>query len=190
MKIHPDRNRRMAGLVAALLLAILPLPASAQGDVEMITDGPVSAEALAGKLFPEPKHKTRAIVIGDEPVIPHVVGMVIQFEFDSAEIKSESQPYLDEVGRMMNLEKVSGKRLEIQGHTDATGSDEYNQRLSERRSLSVANYLVQNHGVDPAGQQIEPRRPRPGQLVAPAAAVSFSALAIASGVTPGAKWVT
>jgi outer membrane protein OmpA-like peptidoglycan-associated protein len=36
-----------------------------------------------------------------------------------------------------------GLQLEIEGHTDSTGSDEINQTLSERRAQTVQNYLVQ-----------------------------------------------
>jgi outer membrane protein OmpA-like peptidoglycan-associated protein len=35
-------------------------------------------------------------------------------------------------------------KLEIEGHTDSVGGDEYNQRLSEQRAASVRDYLVQN----------------------------------------------
>ena len=37
--------------------------------------------------------------------------------------------------------------LAVTGHTDSTGSDKYNQALSERRAQSVTNYLVEN-GID------------------------------------------
>jgi outer membrane protein OmpA-like peptidoglycan-associated protein len=40
-------------------------------------------------------------------------------------------------------------RMEIEGHTDSIGSDEYNLRLSESRAGSVQKYLVQA-GIDPA----------------------------------------
>ena len=40
--------------------------------------------------------------------------------------------------------------LAISGHTDSTGSQEYNQGLSHRRVQSAAKYLVQKFGIDPA----------------------------------------
>ena len=41
--------------------------------------------------------------------------------------------------------KQYGKmRLEIHGHTDNVGEDEYNMKLSERRASAVVNYLIQN----------------------------------------------
>jgi outer membrane protein OmpA-like peptidoglycan-associated protein len=40
-------------------------------------------------------------------------------------------------------------RLQVEGHTDAKGSPEYNLGLSKRRALSVAEYLVEKCGVSP-----------------------------------------
>ncbi len=146
------RNRRnwMALLAALVVWLGTPVAGAADGpDVKMYTDGPPSAEEMAGTLFPETRPRTRAIVLNDEPVVPQAIGFVVNFAFDSAEVLPDSRPYLDEVGRMMSLESVTDKRLRIEGHTDATGSDEYNLRLSQRRALAVANYLVQTHGIDP-----------------------------------------
>jgi outer membrane protein OmpA-like peptidoglycan-associated protein len=39
---------------------------------------------------------------------------------------------------------ASGYSLKLEGHTDSVGSDEYNQRLSERRAESVRDYLAQS----------------------------------------------
>jgi outer membrane protein OmpA-like peptidoglycan-associated protein len=38
----------------------------------------------------------------------------------------------------------------IEGHTDATGSDDYNLSLSQRRAASVKQYLISVHGIDAA----------------------------------------
>jgi outer membrane protein OmpA-like peptidoglycan-associated protein len=40
------------------------------------------------------------------------------------------------------LKEYNKTVIEVAGHTDSTGSDSYNQQLSERRASSVANYLV------------------------------------------------
>ncbi len=68
------------------------------------------------------------------------------FEFDSATIKAESFRILDEVTAIL-LNHPEITMLEVQGHTDDQGSDEYNFGLSERRAASVRDYLVQA-GVD------------------------------------------
>lgn len=51
-----------------------------------------------------------------------------------------SAPYLDRLGRLL-LTKTD-KRILVEGHTDATGGDELNRRLSVQRALSVADALV------------------------------------------------
>ena len=67
------------------------------------------------------------------------------FDFDSANVKPESYPIIDEiVDQMMQFPNL---RLEIQGHTDSVGTVEYNQALSDRRAVSVYNELVKR-GID------------------------------------------
>jgi len=69
----------------------------------------------------------------------------IFFETDSHTLMSES---LSELERLLTLlEENKGISIEIGGHTDNTGSFDYNKQLSENRALSVYNYLVEN-GID------------------------------------------
>lgn len=70
----------------------------------------------------------------------------IYFEFNKATIKPESYPILDSAAQIL---KDNPKIIvEIQGHTDNIGSDEYNKKLSLRRAQAVVNYFVQKHGID------------------------------------------
>ncbi|MEQ1803662.1 MAG: OmpA family protein [Gammaproteobacteria bacterium] len=63
----------------------------------------------------------------------------VQFKLNSAELTAEDMATLDEVAEnLTRLKFVSGT---VVGHTDSSGSDEYNQALSERRAQSVATYL-------------------------------------------------
>ena len=63
----------------------------------------------------------------------------LQFKLDSAELTDEDKAVLDEVaGNLTRLKFVSGT---VVGHTDSSGSEAYNQGLSERRAQSVATYL-------------------------------------------------
>lgn len=66
----------------------------------------------------------------------------VNFDFDSARLREEALPILQEVGRV--LEAQSGVMVTVQGHTDATGPENYNQGLSERRAQAVVDYLVEN----------------------------------------------
>lgn len=63
----------------------------------------------------------------------------VQFKLNSAELTDEDKVILDEVAEnLTRLKFVSGT---VVGHTDSSGSEEYNQQLSERRAQSVATYL-------------------------------------------------
>ncbi len=70
----------------------------------------------------------------------------VHFEFNSDEITEESYPVLDEIGKV--LSKHSEWKLEIAGHTDSIGTEEYNQDLSQRRARSVKNYLTSNFDIE------------------------------------------
>jgi OOP family OmpA-OmpF porin len=64
----------------------------------------------------------------------------VLFDFDKAEVKPRYFPILDEVVNVMN--KNPGLKMDIQGNTDAKGTENYNQALSERRAKAVKDYLV------------------------------------------------
>jgi len=70
----------------------------------------------------------------------------VYFEFAKAKLRTESYIALMEAARIMK--ENPDIRVEIQGHTDAIGTDKANQKLSERRAYAVINFLVQYGGVD------------------------------------------
>lgn len=63
----------------------------------------------------------------------------ILFGFDQSVLSSAAKTSLDDLVTILN--KYPDTDIEIQGHTDDTGTDTYNQGLSERRAKSVADYL-------------------------------------------------
>jgi len=69
----------------------------------------------------------------------------ITFRTDSADLNSSFYDVLNSV--TLVLKEYDKTLLEVAGHTDNTGSDQYNQALSERRANSVAQYL-EGHGVN------------------------------------------
>lgn len=81
--------------------------------------------------------------VGDE--IRLVMPGNITFATDSDRIAGNFYPVLDSVAKV--LLKFDKTAINVDGYTDSTGSFEYNQSLSERRSMSVSNYLTQV-GVD------------------------------------------
>lgn len=66
----------------------------------------------------------------------------ITFATDSSDVSPNFYPVLDSVAIVLNeFDKTS---IDVAGFTDSTGSDMYNQELSERRANSVASYLVRS----------------------------------------------
>ena len=64
----------------------------------------------------------------------------VQFGFDRASLGEASQAALLELASLL-MEENTGVYLEIQGHTDSTGSESYNLKLGERRAEAVRTYL-------------------------------------------------
>ncbi len=70
----------------------------------------------------------------------------LKFDFDKAALRPENRELLSRVAGVLLASK--GYRIDVYGHTDDIGTEEYNLRLSQRRAQSVRNYLVEA-GVDP-----------------------------------------
>lgn len=84
----------------------------------------------------------------DVPLQPIVMGSKIIlknvfFETDSYSLRGESRIELDKVAGLLRANP--GIKIEIGGHTDNTGTPEYNQSLSENRAKSVAEYLISSN---------------------------------------------
>ncbi|TPG40364.1 OmpA family protein [Sphingomonas koreensis] len=79
---------------------------------------------------------------GDDLVLNMPSG--ITFAYDSATVQPQFRATLDQVSQV--LSQYNETYIDVYGHTDSTGSDAYNQQLSEQRARSVAGYL-ESHGV-------------------------------------------
>jgi OmpA-OmpF porin, OOP family len=76
---------------------------------------------------------------------PAAVGMRINFGFNSAILPDSAHAMVDVVAQVMK--ESPDIKVRVEGHTDAIGSADYNAALSERRALSVGEYLVKM-GID------------------------------------------
>lgn len=72
----------------------------------------------------------------------------IHFETDSAKIQGDSTGLLEEIADVM-VRNPRLKRIEIQGHTDNSGTADHNKTLSEQRASAVREWLIA-HGVEPS----------------------------------------
>lgn len=130
------------GMAAALALAAMPLSGAACAD-NSLPQLPVPRPDGSRQLPPWYPERPWSAKDGDSRV--YIEGKIV-FEVDRAVIRPGSEKVLATLLQFMN-EHVEVTRLRVEGHTDSTASDEYNQDLSARRSLAVCDWLV-DHGID------------------------------------------
>lgn len=69
------------------------------------------------------------------------------FDFDSAELRPDAAETLD--AALVKIAEAGGGTITIVGHTDARGTDAYNDRLSEQRAATVRDWLVAKGAIPP-----------------------------------------
>ena len=91
---------------------------------------------------PKPKvvvaEKPKRVVVEDNRI---VINEKIQFDFNKATIKAESDSLMQEIIKVIK-DHPHIKKLAIEGHTSSEGSDKYNLKLSDKRAKAVLEYLV------------------------------------------------
>ncbi len=103
--------------------------------------------------------KTRGIVLPNEPSsMPETVvqkdppkdlavAMRVEFAFDSYDLTPDTKQVLDRVAAVLADDLMKGNRFLIEGHADASGSDDYNLKLSKQRAHAVTEYLIEVHQI-------------------------------------------
>lgn len=127
--------------------ADLPAPETPVANSDLAPLTPLaSGESVTAQAAPQ-----LAVPAGEESVVfgrldPTLqVNLDIKFAYDSAAIDASQRPTLD---RMCNVMKNSDIGIfQIVGHTDAAGSDAYNERLSRLRAEEVSRYLVSSCAI-------------------------------------------
>jgi len=114
------------------------------------TSEPVAKEKVEEKvviLASEPKVEEQVMVAAAEPKIIVLAFEDIHFDFDKSTLKPEAQTILK---RNIQLLKDNPKaQIRVAGYTSASGTEEYNQKLSERRANAVREYLISEGVITP-----------------------------------------
>lgn len=96
---------------------------------------------------------TRQLTLGERKKVAEIaktkpkIDLEIYFDYDSSAITANAEPELMKLGRVLTNADLKGSVFLIGGHTDAKGSDAYNQHLSERRAASVKRFLQERFNI-------------------------------------------
>jgi outer membrane protein OmpA-like peptidoglycan-associated protein len=100
--------------------------------------------------------QTRSLSLGERQEIAEIastkpkIDLEIQFDYNSADISNSSMPAVQELGKALSNSALKGSTFVVAGHTDAAGSEQYNQGLSERRADTIKRYLTEKYGLNGA----------------------------------------
>jgi OOP family OmpA-OmpF porin len=92
----------------------------------------------------EPKAEEKVAAVAAEPAKPKVVVLAfedVHFDFDQSTLTKEAREMLKK--NILILKKYPKAKISIAGYTSASGTEEYNQKLSERRAKAVYDYVTQ-----------------------------------------------
>jgi outer membrane protein OmpA-like peptidoglycan-associated protein len=92
--------------------------------------------------------RLRGITVPTSPRPALSFDMTLNFAFDSAELTSDSREKLDKIASVLTDPSIKQYDININGYTDAKGTDDYNQKLSEMRAEAARQYLITRHAID------------------------------------------
>ncbi|MGH9784168.1 MAG: OmpA family protein, partial [Terriglobia bacterium] len=159
-KLEAERAKQEAQ-VAANLAARQQADAEAARAAALVQQQAAQAEAGRARLAAEEANRLRQQAEDDKAALRSQLLQQLNLILETrdtarglivnlSDVLFDSGQYTLRPGAREKLAKLSGivlahpgLRLEVEGHTDSVGSDEYNQRLSENRAASVRDYLVQ-----------------------------------------------
>jgi outer membrane protein OmpA-like peptidoglycan-associated protein len=97
--------------------------------------------------------KTRSLSLDEREEILTIaadkpkIDLDIQFDYNSDKITTTSMPSVQALGKALSNANLKGSTFVVAGHTDAIGSEAYNQGLSERRADTIKRYLTEKYGI-------------------------------------------
>lgn len=144
------------------LILIAAIPAFAQESVPSLRGKPTAQEIARALAKPEaePAMRMRGIVLntpggGSQPAAApsgkRAIDLEVLFEYDSSRLSADGRDVLDALGGALTSKELADVRsVLLEGHTDAKGSDAYNDSLSLLRAQSARQYLIQKYKIAPA----------------------------------------
>lgn len=127
----------IAGLLAMLQVPALGQDLSVEDIVKQLTPAPVTRDVRGVQVTPT-----------NDPAPS--VSIRVQFAYDSTELNTETLLALKNLGNALGDPRLASLRFQLIGHTDAKGSEAYNQDLSFRRAQAVLDHMAFYYDLDRA----------------------------------------
>ena len=132
--------------VSAQTAVVLDLATEIRGLEFNTKDLIFSTEDLAGGVQALEIKQSDLAIEETETEIRIELAADVLFDFDSADLRPEAEKALQNVAEIIQANPAASVRVE--GHTDAKGSESYNQALSEQRAASVRDWLLVAEGLE------------------------------------------
>jgi outer membrane protein OmpA-like peptidoglycan-associated protein len=130
--------RRLLSVAALLGIFLAPAPS--------VADPAYKAQDII-KTFKAPGLGKPRTIDFDEPVAEPSFDLIVTFDFNSDHLTDAAKENLDQFAIALRDSQLAERHFRIDGHTDATGTEQYNLTLSERRAKAVVSYL-ESKGID------------------------------------------
>jgi len=136
-----------------ILSALKPVGVTRGLSVATPQTDPTAKASEASFLATLRNRKTRSLSLGERDQIADIaatkpkIDLDIQFDYNSAAISKASMGAVQELGKALSDPGLKGSTFVVAGHTDAVGSEQFNQDLSERRADTIKAYLVEKYGL-------------------------------------------
>ena len=97
---------------------------------------------------------TRSLSLGEREEVAQLaatkpkIDLEINFDYNSADISKASMQAVQELGKALSDPSLKGSTFVVAGHTDAAGTEQYNQGLSERRADTIKRFLTEKFGIN------------------------------------------
>ena len=158
-------------LCTGLLLIASTAVLAQEYDMADVDSAAPSKEDIIKALTPRPPLLNRSVDGKPPPPMKlRAIPLRIQFELDSYELTDAARESLNNLGSALVSDALSEYRFRVEGHTDATGGEGYNQLLSTKRADGVRNYLISIFEMGP--ERLESVGRGEGSLINPDAPAS------------------
>lgn len=119
-----------------------PPEAALQSKTGEVAPVPMPSDAKTDSSLPEPTPLRQPARPAEESELA-----TVYFGFDRSDLTPEAKSILDVNARW--LKEHPEITIQIEGHTDSRGTNEYNYSLGQRRATSVRDYLISTGGIEP-----------------------------------------